>query len=231
MSHELVIDIETAPVQPFRELTPQQQHYLMDRPAGYGNRETADQRLNLTPLYGKVITIGVWLVKENKGCILFEGEENAWIPELDIADMCFSGDEATMLEAFWKIVAKYPGRIITWNGRWFDLPFLYLRSAIHGIKPARNILGQRYTIDPHCDLFEVATFFGATKITGYNLESYCHAFGIDNPKEQLSGKDVAEAYLEGPIEEIAEYCMRDVAATLELYRKLLPMMQVMTGKS
>jgi 3'-5' exonuclease len=227
-NNELVIDIETAPVVRWQDLPPEQQHYLLERPRPFERGETADERLNLTPLYGKVVAIGTWLIADNRGCCLWEKpEEEGWVEKPEIADTCFLGGEAALLDAFWKVVAKYPGRIVTWNGRAFDIPFLYLRSAVHGIRPSRNIMGTRYSLNVHCDLFEVVTFFGATRVGGYSLESYCHAFDLTNPKSELQGSDIAGIYEEGKIEEIASYCMGDVLATKELYKRLQDVIRVL----
>lgn len=228
-AHELVIDIETAPVKSFTELPPSQQHYLMERHGGWTrDGQTADERLNLTPLYGKIIAIGLWLASEERTCIMFEGAENAWIDDIDIADKVYIGDEASMLDAFWKICAKYPGRVVTWGGRTFDVPFLYLRSAINGVAPSRNIMGVRYAFHDHCDLYELVTFFGASRVGSYSLQAYAHAFGIEHPGLH-TGRSIAEIYEAGVVEEIAEFCMHDVRATYQLYERMKPTIGVVMG--
>jgi amidase len=53
----------------------------------------------------------------------------------------------------------------------------------------------------------------------FNLDFYCKAFGIESPKSHgVSGLDVNRLLAEGRSREIAEYCLRDVRATLELYQ-------------
>ena len=42
-------------------------------------------------------------------------------------------DEERLLRAFWKFFAAGRYRVVTWNGRSFDLPTLLLRSLMHGI--------------------------------------------------------------------------------------------------
>ena len=87
----------------------------------------------------------------------------------------------------------------------------------------RDWLGYRYANEPHCDLAEQLTFFGVSGRDGaarkFNLDFYCKAFGIESPKGQgVTGQDIGRLLAEGRQREIAEYCLRDVRATVELYR-------------
>ena len=132
-------------------------------------------------------------------------------------------DEVELLTAFWD-VAKHYDEIITFNGRGFDVPFLYLRSALLNVAiTKKNWLGYRFATEPHCDLAEQFTFYGVSGREGaarrFNLDFYCKAFGIDSPKSQgVTGMDINSLLAEGRYRDIAEYCLRDVRATVELYR-------------
>ena len=128
--------------------------------------------------------------------------------------------------------------VVTFNGRNFDCPFLMLRSAVLGIRPSINMMagtrwefkvggstGDRYSGAEHIDLLDKLTFnagfdkVGATR--KFNLNFYTKSFGIASPKSQtIAGDKVPIFYAEGRTREIAEYCMRDVRATSELYRKM-----------
>ena len=53
----------------------------------------------------------------------------------------------------------------------------------------------------------------------FNLDFYCKAFGIESPKSHgVTGSDVNTLLAEGKFREIADYCLRDVVATVLLYR-------------
>jgi hypothetical protein len=53
----------------------------------------------------------------------------------------------------------------------------------------------------------------------FNLDFYCKAFGIESPKSHgVTGMDVNMLMAGGKFRDIAEYCLRDVRATVELYR-------------
>ena len=71
-------------------------------------------------------------------------------------------DEVELLTAFWD-VAKHYDEIVTFNGRGFDMPFLYLRSALLNVPiTKKNWLGYRFATEPHCDLAEQFTFYNVS---------------------------------------------------------------------
>ena len=54
-----------------------------------------------------------------------------------------------------------------------------------------------------------------------SLHAACVAFGIPSPKStEMHGHAVGEAYREGRLPEILEYCRKDVEATAALFRRL-----------
>ncbi len=81
----------------------------------------------------------------------------------------------------------------------------------------RHYLKSRFSSHPHCDLFDQLTFYGAF-YKKFPLDFYCKAFDIKSPKGQgVTGKDMPEMFKAGRHKEIAEYCMRDVKATSDLF--------------
>jgi len=86
------------------------------------------------------------------------------------------------------------------------------------IKPTRDLLPYRYDASKHCDLLEQFTFYGA--IRKFNLDFYCKAFGVDSPKSHgVTGLRLGTLWNEKRFREIAEYCLGDLKATAELYRR------------
>jgi hypothetical protein len=72
-------------------------------------------------------------------------------------------------------------------------------------------------------LAEQLTFYGVSGREGaarrFNLDFYCKAFGIESPKSHgVTGLDVNRLLAAGQFREIAEYCLRDVQATVRLYQ-------------
>ena len=103
----------------------------------------------------------------------------------------------------------------------YDGPILMIRSAQLGVKPSQTLVPNRYSIGSHTDLTEIFSFFGAWR-ERYSLDYWCRRFDVESPKGSIDGSQVGRAYREGRIEEIGEYCLRDVRATGELYAKVEP---------
>ena len=219
----IVFDIEVAGF-PWDEVDEITRGYLMSRERDASKRDTVPERTALFPGLGKVIAIGFWHIQANKGLILLEGdpeEQHGWekVPHSDI----FRADERGVLAKFWEIVAKpihgtLP-RLVTYNGRSYDGPILMTRSAQLELAPTRNLVPYRYDISDHCDLLDVLCYQGAAR-DRYSLDYWCRRFDVESPKGSIDGSQVARAYRDGRIEDIGEYCLRDVRATGQLYEKL-----------
>jgi len=217
--HTYVVDIETAGV-PWKALDEPTREYLLGRANSEGEKEAVPHRLGLDPGTGRVIVIGMRNVTADRGGVFVEGKSRGWTDAGPPGFKRFDGDERELLTEFWRMLGQNAARVVTYNGRQFDGPYLMLRSAILGIAPTVNLAGYRFALNPHCDLAEVLTFFGATR-TNYRLDYWCRRFGITSPKgEGIDGSRVQEFYEAGRIDEIAEYCTRDVLATAELYARL-----------
>src|SRR5262245_40422725 len=194
--------------------------YLLQRAKNDEERESAPERTALYPGLGKIISIAMWNLERDRGLCLLEGkpaESQEWkrVPNSDV----FRGSEAQLLERFWEIVERKRPRLISFNGRAYDGPILMIRSAQLGIAPALNLCGNRYNLSSHVDLDEVLTFHGSWR-EHYKLDYWCRRFDVESPKGSIDGSQIARAYREGRIEEIGEYCLRDVRATAQIYRKL-----------
>jgi len=194
--------------------------YLTERARDAEEREAVPERTAFYPGLGKIIAIGMWLVEDDRGLILLEGKtepRHDWevVPGAKIE----RGSEKELLQAFWQMVKGKGHRLVSYNGRSYDGPILMVRSAQLGVPPTRHLVPYRYSIDDHCDLMDVFSFFGSYR-DRYSLDYWCRRFDVESPKGSIDGSQVARAYREGRIDDIGEYCLRDVRATGELYRNV-----------
>lgn len=218
----LVFDIETSGYD-FESLHESQQEFLLryaeqerDNARKEELIEEAKRYLSLYPLTARVIAVGMMNTATEKIMVLYEGEDSddLVVEEKNIKYKPMS--EEQMLKSFWQYSGKAE-KVITFNGRNFDIPFLMMRSAMARIKPSKNFMKTRYDSKEHIDLLEQFTFYGITK--KFNLDFYCRAFGIESPKSKgITGMEVRELYKAGKIKDIAVYCGEDVKATYELYK-------------
>ena len=226
---KLVFDIETSAL-PLEQFDEAQQEYLFrecekiaEEPARAVRRAEIERMFSLWPLTAQVVCLAMLNVETSRGQVLFtttDYEDGA--SDAGPVEFVACVDEVEMLTAFWD-VARHYDNIVTFNGRGFDVPFLYLRSAVLNVPISKkNWLGYRFQTEPHCDLAEQLTFYNVSGREGaarrFNLDFYCKSFGIESPKaEGVTGSDVTAMMAEGRYREIAEYCLRDVRATVLLY--------------
>lgn len=212
----LVFDIETAGHE-LTEFDESQLEYLFKFCDTPEKRELEIQKLNLYPLTAQVVAIAMINPETDSGQVLYQPGHQNENESGDRAIQFVPGNERDILTTFWQTLHHYP-KIVTFNGRAFDGPFLMLRSAILKIIPSRNLVTYRYESSAHCDLLDQLTYYGATR--KFNLDFYCKAFGIPSPKcDGVTGLQVAELFRSGRGLDIARYCLGDVRATAELYRR------------
>ena len=226
---KLVFDIETSALS-LESFDDAQQQYLFreleklsESGARDARRSEIQQQFNLWPFTAQVICIAMLNAETSRGQVLFTGDDFGSESEAGPVEFVACGDETELLTAFWD-VSKHYDTVVTFNGRAFDVPFVYLRSAILNVPISRkDWLGYRFQTDPHCDLAEQLTFYGVSGRDGaarrFNLDFYCKAFGIESPKGHgVTGLDMNHLMLQRRFREIAEYCLRDVHATVLLYQ-------------
>ncbi|MED5382014.1 MAG: ribonuclease H-like domain-containing protein [Verrucomicrobiota bacterium] len=225
----LVFDIETSAV-PLETFDEAAQEYLM-RPANNlpteaeqeAKREELTRMMNLWPFTAQVVCIAMINTETLRGQVIFIADDfESNTRDVTGVDFMPVMDEVELLNQFWA-VARHYDNVVTFNGRQFDVPFLYLRSAQLDVPiMKKNWLGYRFATEPHCDLAEQLTFYNVSGRDGaarrFNLDFYCRVFGIESPKSHgVTGMDVNQLMDEERYGEIAEYCLRDVFATVKLF--------------
>jgi DNA polymerase elongation subunit (family B) len=104
----------------------------------------------------------------------------------------------------------------------FDIPFLAKRMIINGMNP-HPIFPKHDTkpwdvsmIDTK-EIWQYGTYIGIS-----TLESVCVSLGIESPKsDELYGASIHKVYwVDNKLEEISEYCKRDVNVLPEIVKKL-----------
>jgi predicted PolB exonuclease-like 3'-5' exonuclease len=180
-----------------------------------GTREDGQQRAFPKPLYHRVVEIAVCLVQGDGTVAVLRP-----LSERDRGEH----DERTLLEAFWHGLASWSAgkaRLVTFNGRRFDIPVLVHRALLHGISPAPWWLGdyrKRYG-ESHVDLMDFLADFGSS----VPLQQHEMAVMLGVPgKLGLSGGDVRQLWSEAKGEDIAAYCTCDVATLTLSFARVGP---------
>lgn len=210
----IIFDIETAG-RDFDTLETPVQDYLLKWANTDDERQEVRDSLSFYPLTGEIIAIGMYNPDSDRGTVFFQNNSDPLLPFEDEGITYETGTEEEIIRRFWDTI-KTCRQFVTFNGRGFDCPFIMVRSAVHRIKPLRDLMPNRYG-DQHIDLFDQLTYYGATR-RKFSLDMWCRTFGIKSPKDDgITGFDVKDLYRSGKYADIARYCAGDIKATAELF--------------
>ncbi|WP_300449389.1 3'-5' exonuclease [uncultured Helicobacter sp.] len=146
--------------------------------------------------------------------------------------------EKTLLNEFWTFFNKNNPRLVSFNGRGFDIPTMLLRAMRYDINawayyeqdnPTHNKskwenYRQRYSEVFHTDLLDSLGNFGVVR--SLKLDNICKMLGLVG-KYDMSGEQVFDTYINAQsakdkltaLETINHYCHSDVLNTYWLYLK------------
>ncbi|MGC2062497.1 MAG: ribonuclease H-like domain-containing protein [Thermodesulfovibrionales bacterium] len=196
-------------------MEPSVQDYLLKWANTDDERQEVKDSLSFYPLTGEIIAIGMYNPDSGRGTVFFQNNSDPLLPFEDEGITYETGTEEEIIKKFWDTIKTYK-QFVTFNGRGFDCPFIMVRSAVHRIKPLRDLMPNRYG-DQHIDLFDQLTCYGATR-RKFSLDMWCRTFGIKSPKaDGITGFDVKDLYRSGKYSDIARYCAGDLKATAELF--------------
>lgn len=206
----LVFDIETVG-KDFEELNKKEQRYLLENlEKNEEDKEKAKLKTGLYPIFGTVCSVGCYNPDSGKGVVLIVSDKKFSLTNENFECKIFS-QEIELLKAFWEIAQKYEN-FVSYNGEGFDFPYLIIRSGIMRVRVPIEM--KRYN-DNQIDLMNKIK----QNNHSFKLEFLCRAFGIEDPKRKgVDGEEVDKLYKTGKHQEIADYSVRDVIATSELYK-------------
>jgi 3'-5' exonuclease len=118
-----------------------------------------------------------------------------------------------IVKKFWIGVGRYKAKLVTFNGRGFDLPLLELAAYRYGCSARDHFYNSRNRFNGnHIDLFDWLSNYGACRLTG-GLNVLAKMIGKPG-KMEMAGDQVYALHREGRAREINDYCMFD---TLDTY--------------
>ena len=137
-------------------------------------------------------------------------------------------DEKDLIKQFLDFIDRKNPKLISFNGRTFDIPMLMIRAMKYNIscpsyfekdnrmlnKSKWDNYRARYSDRFHVDLMDHIAEFGAVR--GLKLDVVCSLIGAPG-KYDVSGDQVLDLYYNDEIEKIREYCESDVLNTYWLY--------------
>lgn len=196
----------------------------------YHLRITDGKNSFLRQLFHQIVTISYAkiAIKKTSGSMQFNLES--------IKSACNEdATEKELISWFFQLIDQYCPKLVSFNGRIFDIPVIKYRAMIHGISGNTfyhhgdkwNNYNQRYNTDYHFDLMDRLSDFGAS--ASVKLNEVCAAFGYPG-KIGVDGEDVASLYDMNRIDLIRNYCETDVLNTYLIYLRYALHTAILTKK-
>ncbi len=236
MSRTLIVDIETV-----GEKWDAMDEFTQDNLTSWIRKESRSEEdyeaalgalqdgLGFSPLTGQIVAIGVLDYETDKRTVYYQDPAKEGAHEEEGVKY-EAMSEAKMLHTFWEMAQRYT-IFVTFNGYQFDIPYLMIRAAVHGVRPTVNLMTNRYLSlqrggVSHIDLIDQLSFYGAMRRKG-SLHMWTRAFGIASPKSaDANGHAVADMFESGRHLDIARYNAADLRATAELYTRWLHVLKI-----
>jgi predicted PolB exonuclease-like 3'-5' exonuclease len=130
-----------------------------------------------------------------------------------------------IVRKFWTGVGRYKAKLVTFNGRGFDLPLLELAAYRYGCSARDHFYNSRNRFGGnHIDLFDWLSNYGACRLQG-GLNALAKMIGKPG-KMAMAGDQVYALHRAGRAAEINDYCMFDALDTYFVFLRT----RVMTGE-
>jgi len=225
LSNILFIDIETAPlVYRFEDLDAHGQELWSKKTRWVQERENKSpdevyERAGIYAEFSKAVCVSVGYFAEVNGERSFRLKSFCGDNEKDVL--------IALKEVFQKFFNKNNTLLCAHNGKEFDFPFLARRYIINGLQlpDVLDLAGKKPWEVSHLDTLDLWKFGDYKHYTSVDLLS--HALGIESPKDDISGADVARVYHEeSDLPRIQEYCEKDVITVAKILVRFMGLTQL-----
>ncbi len=226
LKHILFLDIETVSEKQDYDLMDDRLKPFWDKKASsiYANlgkttKELYFEKSAIYAEFGKIVVIGLGM--------FFLQDNNLRLRVKSI----YNNDERELLKNFIHIIntSVYQNQLVlcAHNGKEFDFPYLSRRMLINGlVLPSILDLSNKKPWEiNHLDTMEMWKFGDKKSYT--SLDLLATLFNIPTSKDLMDGSMVNNSYHNlNKLEEIADYCKKDVITLAQLYLALNSMEQV-----
>jgi predicted PolB exonuclease-like 3'-5' exonuclease len=221
-----VFDIETIPdteaAKNLLDLSGNNEEEIRQALTDYHLKITDGKNSFIRQPFQKVVAISFLqadIIRDGNGCERYVLNEIRSGGDLNSSE---EAREENLVKGFFSYLKKQPPRIVSFNGKNFDLPVLKYRAIKYGITAPWlykmgdkwNNYNQKYSLDWHCDLIDAFSDFGAS--ARVKMNELCAVFGLPG-KLGIDGSMVTQYYDNKKLQEIRDYCETDVINTYLLY--------------
>jgi predicted PolB exonuclease-like 3'-5' exonuclease len=159
-------------------------------------------------IYHSIVCIGALITHRDQSC---------WVVDALGAPHIGERTEKQLISSFVDKIDELTPQLVTFNGNSFDLPILRYRAMINKVSApglSKRPYFNRYTEDA-LDLCDALSSFSLrAKAT---LNELCKIMGLPGKPDGIDGSEVYRYFLDGKINEIAQYCETDVVNTYRVW--------------
>jgi len=156
--------------------------------------------------YGKIVCISYGFI-ENNGKIFIKS---------------LVGEEYDIINKFNKVLEKVQSKNFNVSGYrilYFDIPWFLHKCHKYSIDPVDIILS--YNKKPwEMRITDISEDWKGKFAWSYSFDEVVYELGIQSPKDKMDGSDVHIKYWNGDIDDIREYCEKDILACIEVSNKM-----------
>ncbi len=152
-------------------------------------------------------------------CISFGFIDNSGNPQIK---SIYGKDELEIVENFNNLLKKIETKNFNLSGfriAHFDIPWILHKLHKYGIDPA-NIISPYGKKPWDMRIVDMSEDWKGKFAWSISFDEMCYELGLDSPKISMNGSQVHEYYYSDRLEEIKDYCEKDVLACIEVSKKI-----------
>lgn len=157
--------------------------------------------------YGKIV------------CISFGYIDNEGLSKIS---SFYGEDEKDIVDSFNNLLKKIEKKSFSLSGfriLHFDIPYVLHKLHKYQITPADII--KPYNKKPwEMRIVDMADDWRQKFAWSWSFDEMCYELDVDSPKDKINGGDVNSYFWSGRLEQIKEYCEKDVKACIEASKRI-----------
>lgn len=134
----------------------------------------------------------------------------------------YGEDERYIVESFNDLLKKIEKKAFSLSGfriLYFDIPWVLHKLHKYEITPA-DILCPYEKKPWEMRIVDMADDWKQKFAYAYSLDEVAYELDIKSPKDGINGSDVHKYYHSGRLEEIKDYCEKDIETSIEISKKI-----------
>jgi predicted PolB exonuclease-like 3'-5' exonuclease len=134
----------------------------------------------------------------------------------------FGDNEEEIITRFNNVLSKVQTKQFDLSGYrifHFDIPWFLHKCHKYKIKPAEII--STYNTKPwEMRIVDMSDDWKGKFAWSYSFDEMAYELGLDSPKDKMDGSEVHPKYWSGKLDEVVEYCEKDIKACIEASKLL-----------